>query len=71
MAIGSTRSSAKYLETKIRLIAAAIQPKSPVYPVRDIKSSVCAERGKVMCRDGLRFASSLEHEQLGKDGDGL
>ena len=42
-----------------------------VDPVENIESSVRAEGKEVVGRDGLGFASLLDHEQLGKDGHRL
>ena len=44
---------------------------SPVDPVRQIQPSVHPQRGEVVSGDGLGLSGPLEHEQLGKDSDGL
>lgn len=42
-----------------------------VQPVRDVEGSVCAKREKVVCRDRLGLACSLQHEELWQNGDGF
>jgi hypothetical protein len=44
---------------------------APVYPVRDVQSTVCAQRGEVVCRDCFCFACALEDEELREDGNGF
>jgi hypothetical protein len=44
---------------------------APVYPVRDVQSTVCAQRGEVVRRDCFCFACALEDEELGEDGNGF
>jgi hypothetical protein len=44
---------------------------TPVYPVGDVQSTVCAQRGEVVRRDRFCFAGALEDEKLREDGDGL
>ena len=43
----------------------------PVYPVRDVQSTVCAQRSEVMGRDCFCFACALEDEELREDGNGF
>ena len=44
---------------------------APVYPVRDVQSTVCAKRSEVVCRDCFCFACALEDEELREDGNGF
>lgn len=43
--------------------------KVSVDPIWDVQGSVQTQRKEVVRRDGLRFAGTLEHEQLRQDGD--
>lgn len=40
-----------------------------VNPVRDVQRPVCAERKEIMSSNRFRFASSLQHKELGKDSN--
>lgn len=42
-----------------------------VDPIKDVESTVGAQREQVMRRDGFGFACFGNHEELGKDGDGF
>lgn len=42
-----------------------------VDPVGDVQGTVDTEGSEVVGSDGLGLASTLEHEELGQDGDGL
>lgn len=44
---------------------------APIYPVRDVQSTVCAQRGEVVRRDCFCFARALEDEELREDGNGF
>ncbi len=44
---------------------------APVYPVRDVQSTVCAQRGEAVRRDCFCFACALEDEELREDGNGF
>jgi hypothetical protein len=44
---------------------------APVYPVRDVQSTVCTQRGEVVRRDWFCFACALEDEELREDSNSL
>jgi hypothetical protein len=75
MAIGSTKSSAKYLlDGKALIHNVSITKRcsdGPPNPIGDVKGSVGAEGKEVVGRNSLRFASALQHEELWQDSNGF
>jgi hypothetical protein len=79
MAIGSTVSSVKYLQSThqldqhLLLVPAppAVASHSPVDPVGHIQRPVGSEGEQVVSRDSLGLTGALKHEQLRQDRDSL
>ena len=79
--IGSTSCSAKYLCFPHRCTSdipnvyahktTRVDNDAPIYPVRDVQPTVCAQRGEVVRRDCFCFACALEDEELWEDSNGF